>query len=268
MVSDEVITVEELRHLVGTGRITIIDAREPQAYEEGHIPGAVSLHPSILEATEVLDSGEEVPSQLRAVADVTPYLRAAGVSNDVPVCVYDDGGGYVAARLWWILDVAGHPRPRVLDGGYFCWTTEVDVVTSEAPAARRGGFTPSWNEGRRLEFSDLITVIGDPAVALINSLPVDSYLQETLPCSVNFPYAETFADDGFPLLRSRHELAAAFAERGITHRHHIVCFCGIGYSASQLYLAARYAGFPRVSLYDGSMVDWSARGGELVPGTP
>ena len=76
----------------------------------------------------------------------------------------------------------------------------------------------------------------------------------------------TGADDSFPLLRSRHELVFEFAERGITHRHHVICFCGVGYSASQLYFAARYAGFPRVSLYDGSMVDWSARGGELVPG--
>jgi thiosulfate/3-mercaptopyruvate sulfurtransferase len=268
VVSDEVITVEELRHLVGTDRVCLLDAREPESYDEGHIPGAVNLHPSQLESIELLDSGEEVPSQLRPIHDLTPRLRAAGISNDVPVCVYDEGGGYLAARLWWMLDVAGHPRPRVLDGGFFCWTTSVNIVSTDPPTARGGGFTPSVNPARRLEFSDVITAVADPRVALCNSLPVDSFLQETLPGSVSFPYTDTFAEDNFPLLRSRHEIAAAFADRGITHRHHVICFCGIGYSASQLYLAARYAGFPRVSLYDGSMVDWSARGGELVPGSP
>ena len=66
MVSEELITVEELRHLVGTERLCLFDAREPEAYDEGHIPGAVNLHPSELESTIVLESGEEVPSQLRS----------------------------------------------------------------------------------------------------------------------------------------------------------------------------------------------------------
>lgn len=268
MVSVELMTVGELQHLIGTDRIRLLDAREPDAYREGHIPGAVNLHPSILESTELLENGDEVPSQLRPVIDLTPYLRAAGVSNDLPICVYDEGGGYLAARLWWALDVAGHARASVLDGGYFCWTTDVGVVSTDAPPLTRGGFVPAPVEGRRIGFSDVITAIGNPDVVLLNSLPTDSFLQETLPGSVSFPWSDTFADDNFPLLRSRHELASAFIDRGVTHRHQIVCFCGIGYSASQLYFAARYAGFPRVSLYDGSMVDWSGRGGELVPGEP
>lgn len=268
VVSEELITAEELRHLVGTERLCLLDARDPEAYQEGHIPGAVNLHPSELESTVVLESGEEVPCQLRTLDEVTPYLRAAGVSNDTPVCVYDEGGGYLASRLWWVLDVAGHPRPRLLDGGFFSWQTTVDVMSTEGPAIRHGSFIPSRGEARRLEFSDVITTMANPRVVLCNSLPYDAYLQETLPGSVSFPFTETFAEDNFPLLKSRHELAAAFAERGITHKHHLICFCGVGYSASQLYFAARYAGFPEVSLYDGSMVDWSARGGQLVPGTP
>ena len=267
MVADEVLTVEQLRHLAGTDRICLFDARDAEAYEEGHIPGAVNMHPSTLERTEILDDGEEVANQLRPVEEITAYLRAAGVSNDVPVCVYDEGGGYLAARVWWALDVCGHPRPQLLDGGYFCWTTEVDITSTEPPPGRRGNFVPAPDEGKRLGFSEVITAIGDSRAVLCNTLPVDSFFQETLPGSISFPYTDTFADDNFPLLRSRHELAATFAERGITHRHHIVCFCGIGYSASQLYFAARYAGFPNVSLYDGSMVEWSARGGGLVPGT-
>ena len=268
MVSEELITVEELRHLVGTNRICLFDAREPEAYVEGHIPGAVSFHPSRLESTEILDCGEEIPSQLRPVEEIAAYLRPAGVSNDVPVCVYDEGGGYLAARLWWALDVAGHARPRILDGGFYTWMLEVGATSAQESGIPRGGFVPSPTAGRRLEFADVITAIGNPHVVLCNSLSYDAFLQETIPGSVSFPYAETYTDDNFPLLRSRHELAAAFATRGVTHRHQLVCFCGIGYSAAHLYFAARYAGFPRVSLYDGSMVDWSARGGELVPGEP
>ena len=31
---------------------------------------------------------------------------------------YDDVGGWVAARLWWMLDDLGHERVFVLDGGF------------------------------------------------------------------------------------------------------------------------------------------------------
>lgn len=38
-----------------------------------------------------------------------------------PFCVmqaYDSGDGMMAARLWWILTVAGHPAAHVLEGGW------------------------------------------------------------------------------------------------------------------------------------------------------
>ena len=268
VVSDEVITAVELRQLVGTGQILVLDARDQESYDEGHIPGAVNLHPSQLERTVVLDCGEQVSNQLRSPEDITPDLRGAGLCNDVPVCVYDEGGGSLAARLWWALDVAGHQRPRLLDGGLDTWVREVDALATEAAVPAIGTFIPSRTSGRLIDFPDVITAIGSPGVVLCNTLPREHYLEETIPGSISFPYTEVFANDNYPLLRSRHELLSAFAERGVTPRHRIIFFCEIGYSASLLYCAARYAGFPHVSLYDGSMVDWSARGGELVPGPP
>jgi thiosulfate/3-mercaptopyruvate sulfurtransferase len=266
VVADEVITTPELMPLVGTERIRIVDAREPEAYLEGHIPGAVNLHPSAIERSEILENGDSVDHQLRAVDELVSYLRAAGIRTDVPVCVYDEGGSYLAARIWWVLDYLGHPRPRLLDGGIFAWTAEGGVLRTDAVSISAGAFVPRPGSGRRLEFSDVIALMGNPRTVLCNTLPVDSFREESLPGSINFPYTETFAPDNYPLLRSRHELASAFAGHGVTDEHRLVCYCEIGYSAAQIYFAARYAGLTNVSLYDGSMVDWTARGGELVPG--
>lgn len=266
MVSLDVITAPELAQLVGTDTISILDARDPADYDEGHVPGAVNLHPSTLEAEETLEQGETIANQLRAPADVTAYLRAAGVDNDKPVCVYDDGGGYLAARLWWILDYLGHPRPRMLDGGLYSWTAEVDIISTLSSPIRRGGFVPSPAPERRMEFADIITAIASSEVVLCNALPRETFLEETIPGSSSFPFTETFAHDNYPLLRTRHELADEFRSRGVTRETHLICFCRIGYTASQLYFAARYAGLRDVSVYDGSMTEWSARGGELVPG--
>jgi len=101
---------------------------------------------------------------------------------------------------------------------------------------------------------------------LCNTLPSESFQESAIPGSTNVPYTETYAEDSFPLLRTRHELVSLLGARGVTHSDYVVCYCRIGYTAAQVYFAARYAGFPRVALYDGSMTDWSARGGELVSG--
>ena len=45
-------------------------------------------------------------------------LEAAGIGTEHEVVAYDDVGGWVAARLWWMLDDLGHDRVAVLDGGY------------------------------------------------------------------------------------------------------------------------------------------------------
>jgi thiosulfate/3-mercaptopyruvate sulfurtransferase len=228
----------------------------------------VNLHPSALERLEILENGDEVDHQLRATDEVAGYLRAAGVRMDVPVCVYDEGGGYLAARIWWVLDYLGHPRPRLLDGGLFAWVAEGGDLSTDAVSISSGAFVQRPQAARRLEFSDVISLMGAPRTVLCSTLPEDSFREESIPGSINIPYTGTFAPDNYPLLKSRHELASDFARRGVTPRHRLVCYCEIGYSASQIYFAARYAGLTEVSLYDGSMVDWTARGGQLVPGLP
>jgi thiosulfate/3-mercaptopyruvate sulfurtransferase len=37
---------------------------------------------------------------------------------------YDSGDGMMAARLWWMLTVAGHPSALLLEGGWAKWKAE------------------------------------------------------------------------------------------------------------------------------------------------
>src|SRR5437016_14467671 len=84
------------------------------AYRGGHIPGAVWID---------LD-GEVTGRRPGAGRHPLPEppafeaaMRAAGVNRDSTVVVYDDQGGFVAARLWWLLGYFGHDAVALLDGG-------------------------------------------------------------------------------------------------------------------------------------------------------
>ena len=69
----------------------------------------------------------------------TDAMRAAGVSEDRPVVVYDDRDAMPAARAWWLLCYHGHQNVRVLDGGYRAWLAAGLPVTR--PIRRRSPAT-------------------------------------------------------------------------------------------------------------------------------
>lgn len=66
------ITLKELRRLVRSGEVTVIDVRPRDEYEAGHIPGALSLPVS-----ELLRRLKEIPKSREVIA----YCRG-------PYCVY------------------------------------------------------------------------------------------------------------------------------------------------------------------------------------
>src|SRR5690242_13748694 len=85
-------------------------------YRRGHIPGAVFVD---LEAVTGREGGGRHP--LPGADQFERAMRAAGISAGTRVVVYDDAGGSVAARLWFLLGYFGHRFQAVLDGGLQAW---------------------------------------------------------------------------------------------------------------------------------------------------
>jgi thiosulfate/3-mercaptopyruvate sulfurtransferase len=87
------------------------------AYQAGHIPGAIYVDLD----TDLADpNGLGAPGRhpLPAPHAFARRLGDLGFGSDAFVVAYDDAGGAVAARLWWMLDNLGHRGGvAVLDGG-------------------------------------------------------------------------------------------------------------------------------------------------------
>ena len=113
------------------------------SYRQGHLPGAVFTD---LDRDLAGPPGPSGRHPLPEPAVFQAAMRAAGVSRDRPVVVYDDGDAMSAARGWWTLRYFGHPDVRVLDGGYRAWAQAGLPVTTAglapAPAASSTGIWP------------------------------------------------------------------------------------------------------------------------------
>src|SRR5438128_9232659 len=121
-----------LAERLGRADVRIVDLSDAEDYAKGHIPGAVHLDfaETRMQAT---DGVFRVPT---AEEGRRLFARLA-ITPDTTVVLYDDEGGLHAAWLLLVLDVLGHPRVSVLDGGSQRWRAGGGAWTTELPRAPR-----------------------------------------------------------------------------------------------------------------------------------
>jgi thiosulfate/3-mercaptopyruvate sulfurtransferase len=229
------------------------------SYRQGHLPGAVFAD---LDRDLAGPPGAGGRHPLPDPAAFQAAMRAAGVSRDRPVVLYDDGDAMAASRGWWMLRYFGHPDVRVLDGGYRAWTAAGLPVTVDDPAPAPGGFTA---EPGHLPVLD---AAGAQATArsglLLDARAGERYRGETehvdpvaghIPGAVSAPTVGNANPDG--TFRDPAELAARFTALGAVPETEtpVGAYCGSGVTAAHEVLALALAGIP-AALYVGSWSDW------------
>lgn len=260
-----IVSVDDLSSTLDSDNLVVLDVRGAEDYESGHIPGAVSLPISWLERVEVLEDGTEVKNLVLGPEDITPIFQDAGIGRRSRVVIYDAGRHVIAARVFWMLDYYGHRNMAVLDGGFAAWTQTGQPASTETPSIEVGNFVARPDESKIADFEYVQANLGSEATALCNALGPDSFAEGAIPGSVNVPQSTTYTDGETPVLRSAQEMVALLEQVGINRDDEVVFYCGAGYAAAQDYFVARALGLTNVRLYDGSLRDWRARGGELTP---
>jgi thiosulfate/3-mercaptopyruvate sulfurtransferase len=201
-------------------------------------------------------------------------LAVLGIGREHRVVVYDDAGGTVAARLWWMLDVLGHPRASVLDGGIGAWIAAGRSLVAGVPAFDEAA---AWTDLPRAWPRTIPREVLAPRLATLTLLdaraperyrgevePVDP-VPGHIPTAVSAPTATFLGTDGRFLAPGA--LAARFAALDAAGgARPVVVACGSGVNACQLALAMRAAGLPDPLLYPGSYSDWSRAGMAIATG--
>ena len=230
-----------------------------RAYLESHLPGAVYAH-----LDEDL-SGQIIPGKtgrhpLPDVETFATWLGKQGISNTTQVVAYDDMGGPIAARLWWMMRWLGHEKVAVLDGGWHQWGQKGYTVTTDLPTPSPHTFIPSPDTSLIATLEDVQKHATSSSV-LIDARAYERYagIKEPIdpvaghiPGAYSFPFKENLDNAG--LFKSAAALQERFA--AIAREKNIVCYCGSGVTAAHNILAMTYAGLQHVALYPGSWSEW------------
>ena len=259
------ITAGELAALLASGPpLTLLDVRwrlgGPPGrwlYQAGHVPGAAFVD---LDHDLAGPPGPGGRHPMPAAADFEAAMRRAGVCDDHAVTVYDDADSTAAARAWWLLRYFGHASVRVLDGGFRAWAGAGHPVESGPPADAPGNFTASPGHLPLLDAGEAAALAA--AGLLLDARAGERYRGETepvdpvaghIPGAVSAPTAANVSPDG--TFRLAADLAARFAELGVTGDSGAGVYCGSGVTAAHEALALAVAGIP-AALYVGSWSHW------------
>jgi thiosulfate/3-mercaptopyruvate sulfurtransferase len=232
------------------------------SYLAGHIPGARYAHLDKDLAAPVTPSSGRHP--LPSVNDFAASLGAWGITAQTRVVAYDDAGGAIAARLWWMLRWLGHRDCAVLDGGIAAWRAAGLPFETLIPRWREAVYAP-----RHVRLDWVV-----PATEIENALargaclldaraaprfrgdsePIDPVAGH-IPGARNLPFSDCLTAGGRfqPAERLAETLAAATS--GVADGN-VIAMCGSGVTACHLLLAMEAAGLGTGKLYVGSWSEW------------
>jgi len=245
-------------------RFDLVKAEKgPQMYEESHLPHAVYANLEE-DLTGPVIEGTTGRHPLPELSEFTQVLSSWGVDDSIQVIAYDNLGGMIAARLWWMLRWLGHEKVAVLDGGWKKWIEERRPVNREieVPATRR--FVAREQLHLLANAEETAEATQNNQKCLLDARSADRYRGEnetfdvkaghipnatSAPCMSNLSSNGCFSDQ--ETLREHYSSLL----NGVESKDTIV-YCGSGITAAHDVLAILHAGLGDCKLYPGSWSHW------------
>lgn len=262
-----IVNVDWLYENLGDRSIRIIDCRfvlgNPghglDLYVKEHISGAFYFDLEKDLASRAKEHGGRHPMpELDRLID---KLGAAGIDASTKIIAYDDQGGIMASRFWWLLKYLGHDQVYILDGGYSKWLEKGYPVTDDIPSLPRNEYLANIQHNLLSNVEEVKANIESKTAYLIDSRIEERYagLNETIdkkaghiPGALNYFWKDCINEknEWKPLT----ELKERFKE--FKNDDQIIVYCGSGVSACPNIVALNELGFENVKLYIGSWSDW------------
>jgi thiosulfate/3-mercaptopyruvate sulfurtransferase len=255
----------------------------PEEYEENHLPEALYLDTNRLENPD--DWNRRTPEELEAA------VRALGITSDTTVILYgrdteghaDEkwpgrrAGQIAASRAALILRYSGVDDVRLLDGGYDAWVqagNPLETVLRKPVAVASFGARIPQRPELIVDIDDAKEILSDQeAAALVSVRTWNEHIGAVSGYNYIGPAGRIAGDvwgncgtDAYHMqhyrnvdntMRAYPEIAANWADAGITADKWVAFYCGTGWRASETWFYAYLMGWDRIAVYDGGWFEWS-----------
>jgi len=260
------------QHLKDRG-IRILEVNEDiLLYDTGHIPNAVKI-----DWQQHLN--DPVRRDFIGPERFAKLMDEIGVGNDTTVVFYGDRNNWWACYAYWIFQLNGHDKVKVMDGGRKKWIDEGRELTKEVPRYSSTGYKAQRTKPEIRAFrDDVLGHIGgrqpkpDPERPLVDVRSPQEYSGELMhmpdypqegtlrgghiPGAKSIPWARA-VDADTATFKSADELKQIYGDQGVTPDKDVIAYCRIGERSSHTWFVLHeLLGYPKVRNYDGSWTEW------------
>lgn len=234
-------------------------------YGTGHIPGAVNID-------WVGDLNDPLVRDYLDGPHFAELLGSKGIGPETTVVFYGDKNNWWACYAFWVFQLFGHSRAKVMNGGRAKWVAEERPMTKEVPSYPPQPYpVPVRTDYKIRAFREQVLKHIDEGGALVDVRSPGEYSGELLhmpdypqegavrgghiPGAVNIPWARAANEDG--TFKSAAELKALYAGQGVSPDKNVIAYCRIGERSSHTWFVLTYLlGYSNVRNYDGSWTEW------------
>ncbi len=191
-------------------------------------------------------------------------LSSIGLTPERHVVAYDDAGNGKACRLLWTLDVLGHDRFSLLDGGLHAWLNEAHRTEAGLAKPRRGGYPVARRPEPVADRGYILAHLEDPEVVVLDTRTPAEFAGADqraargghIPGAVNMDWLLAVDRHRNLRLKSAAELRALLEARGVTPDKEIITHCQTHHRSAHTYIVLKALGYPRIKGYPGSWAEW------------
>ncbi len=254
-------------HLDDPGVRVVESNEDPLLYSSGHLPGAV-------EVDWTRDLNDPVRRDYLDCEGFQALMRRIGATRDTVVVFYGDRNNWWATYAYWVFQLFGHDKARIMDGGRIKWVNEGRPLTREVPSYSPSDYRAPERDDQRirafrdqvlrhLETRGRLIDVRSPAEFTGERLHMPEYPNEGalrgghIPGAANVPWARAInPEDG--TFKTADELRAIYQEEaGLRQDDDVIVYCRIGERSSHTWFVLTHLlGYGRVRNYDGSWTEW------------
>lgn len=257
-------------------RSAIDDGGDRKSFEAARIPN--SRYSSYTDAGW-REERDGVAGMMPAVNDLEEMIGSLGINNDDTVVVVAAGTGPTdfgsAARIYWTFKAIGHDEVTILNGGFAGWQQQGhEVASGPVKTPDAASFEGSLRESL-LATTEEVEAAREAGEQLVDARPPAFFTGETqspaarvpgtIPGSVNLPHDGSLEERDGAYYLQPDSLKARIDELGLDREASTVAFCNTGHwAASGWFQLSEVGGLENVTMYDGSMAEWTVNDERLV----
>ncbi len=244
-------------------RVVEVDV-DTNSYKEGHVPGAIAWAWN----TQLCDT---LRRDILSKAQFENLMSESGISKDTTVVLYGDNNNWFAAWALWQMEMYGHTKVSLMNGGRKKWLSEGREVSVDVPTLAATTYTASGPDNSLRAFLDQVqAALSARSHAMVDVRSPQEFTGEILappglpetcqrgghiPHARSIPWGKACNEDG--TFKSADELKALYGGEGVDGSKPVIAYCRIGERSSHTWFVLKYLlGFDKVLNYDGSWTEW------------